>query len=262
MATIGDNRSSAQELEGRRVVVTGGASGMGAALVRHLPIHGARVVSLDVNPGGAAVAADSETAFLQCDVASKSSIQQAIESAAGLLGGLDVLVHAAGVAPGGPAEDLTLDHWCGVMAVNATGTFLTNQAVLPHLKRAGGGRIINFASIAGIEGRPGKAAYSASKGAVVAWTRTVAVEWAKFAVTVNALAPAIWTPMYDKTRSAMTPEQLAAHDARRAEMIPLGGRLGDPVRDLVPFVVFLAGEGSRFMTGQTFAVDGGMLKAH
>jgi NAD(P)-dependent dehydrogenase (short-subunit alcohol dehydrogenase family) len=248
-------------LENRRIVITGGASGMGAALVRALPEEGARVVSLDVNVEGRTAAEEAGAAFVACDVSSKASVDDAFVQATGHLGGLDVLIHAAGIAPGAPAEELSFDSWSTVMAVNATGTFLTNQAAFSHLRDAGGGRIINFASIAGIEGRPGKAGYSASKGAVVAWTRTVAVEWARYGITLNAVAPAIWTPMYDKTRSAMTEEELAAHDAQRAAMIPLGGKLGDPERDLVPVIVFLAGDGARFMTGQTFAVDGGMLKA-
>jgi NAD(P)-dependent dehydrogenase (short-subunit alcohol dehydrogenase family) len=247
-------------LENRRIVVTGGASGMGAALVRALPEEGARVVSLDVNVEGLGVAEEAGAAFVTCDVSSKESVDDAFLRATEHLGGLDVLIHAAGIAPGAPAEELSLDSWSKAMAVNATGTFLTNQAAFSYLRDAGGGRIINFASIAGIEGRPGKAGYSASKGAVVAWTRTVAVEWARYGITLNAVAPAIWTPMYDKTRRAMTPEELEAHDAQRAAMIPIGGKLGDPERDLVPVIVFLAGDGARFMTGQTFAVDGGMLK--
>ena len=247
-------------LTGRRIIVTGGASGMGAGLVRALPKLGASVVSLDSAPeAGSVVAADAGVKFIECDVSNPVEVTASVAAAVDHLGGLDVLVHSAGIAPGAPAGELPIEQWNAAMAVNATGTFLINQAVLPALIEAGGGRIINFASAAGITGYPGKAAYAASKGAVVAWTRTVALEWATYGITVNAIAPAIWTPMYDRTRASMTPEQLAAHDASMAKTVPLGGRLGDIDRDLVPVVAFLAGPGSGFMTGQVYSVDGGKL---
>jgi len=174
------------------------------------------------------------------------------------LGGLDGLVNAAGVAPASPAASIALDPYAEVMAVNMRDTFLTNQAVFPHLQDRGG-RIINFASSAGVTGYSGKAHYAAAKSAVLAWTRSLAREWACYGITANAIAPAIWTPMYDWTRSGMTPEQLARHDAQMAVNIPLGGRLGDPVKDFAPMMVFLAGSGAAFLTGQTYCIDGGLL---
>ena len=151
-----------------------------------------------------------------------------------------MLIHAAGIAPGAKAEDISLEQWHQAMAVNATGTFLTNQAVFPHLKDRGGA-ILNFASAAGVKGYPNKAAYAAAKGAVVAWTRSIAVEWGCHNIRVNGIAPAIWTPMYDKTRASMTPEELEAHDAALKAAIPLGGKLGDIARDFVPVVAFFVG---------------------
>ncbi|MCU1593779.1 MAG: oxidoreductase [Frankiales bacterium] len=248
-----------QDLAGRRVVVTGGASGMGAGLVRALPLRGARVVSLDVTEAaGRAVAQAAGAHFVPVDVSEPDSVAAAMGEAAEHLGGLDVLVHAAGIAPAGSGTETEPELWDRVMAVNARGTYLTNRAAFPYLS-VQGGRVLNFASAAGVQGHPGKAAYAASKGAVLAWTRTVAVEWAPYQITVNAIAPAIWTPMYDTTRASMSLEQLAAHDVMMAKAVPLGGRLGDVDRDLVPVIAFLCGDGARFMTGQVLAVDGGTL---
>lgn len=247
------------DLTGRKVIITGGASGMGAGTVRGFSRLGARVVSLDLNAeAGAVIAKEAGAEFLTCDVTSAESVESATRQAVGILSGLDVLINAAGIAPFGAAAETSLSTWEKTIAVNATGTFLTNTAAFPYLKDHGG-RVINFASSAGIIGFPTKAAYSASKGAVVAWTRTLALEWAPYAITVNAIAPAIWTPMYDRTRSEMSPEDLAAHDAALQRTIPLGGRLGDIERDFLPVIAFVGSPASRFMTGQMFAADGGLL---
>lgn len=248
-----------QLLAGRRIIVTGGASGMGEGLVRALPGLGASIVSLDRNAkAGTRIAAEAGTGFVAVDVSDKQSVTAAIDQAVAQLGGLDVLIHAAGIAPGGAAEDISLDQWNQVMAINATGTFLTNQAAFPHLKDKGGA-ILNFASSAGVKGYPNKAAYAAAKGAVVAWIRSISIEWGRHNIRVNGIAPAIWTPMYDKTRAAMTPEQLVGHEAMLRGSIPLGGKLGDIGGDLVPVVAFLASDGAHFMTGQIIPVDGGAM---
>jgi NAD(P)-dependent dehydrogenase (short-subunit alcohol dehydrogenase family) len=246
------------EIESLRIVVTGGASGMGEALVKDFTRHGAKVVSLDItDQAGQEIATAAGATFVHCDVSDEASVTAAFTSAAGELGGLDVLVHAAGIAPGAAAEAISPSGWEKVFAVNARGTFLTNQAAFGYLKEHGG-RIINFASAAGISGLPNKAHYSATKGAVIAWTRTIAKEWGQYGITANCIAPAIETPMYLKTRSLMSAEALAALDAKLAADMPIDGKLGDPDRDLAPVLRFLAGPGSRFITGQIFAVDGGL----
>lgn len=246
------------DIAGLRVIITGGASGMGEATVRDFARNGARLVSMDVSvDAGEAIAVQAGASFVHCDVSDEASVQAAFAKAADLLGGLDVLIHAAGVAPGAPAEAITLSGWEKVFAINARGTFLTNQTAFGYLKD-GGGRIINFASAAGVSGLPNKAHYSATKGAVISWTRTIAKEWGQYGITANCIAPAIETPMYLKTRSLMTAEALAALDAKLLADMPIDGKLGDPDRDLMPLMRFLSGAGSRFITGQIFAVDGGI----
>jgi NAD(P)-dependent dehydrogenase (short-subunit alcohol dehydrogenase family) len=238
---------------------------MGAALVRAFSRAGARVVSMDqtIAAGGAVVAEANQVAaipatFIGCDVADEASVREAFAQAMTALGGLDTVIHAAGVAPGCPAEDISVSEWDTVFAINARGTFIVNKAAFAYLRETGG-RIINFASGAGVKGMRGKAHYSATKGAVIAWTRTAAQEWGRYGITVNAIAPAISTPMYAKTRSKMSPEALALHDARMASDMPVDGALGDCDRDLVPVLAFLSTDGARFITGQVIPVDGGLL---
>lgn len=256
---------------GRRIIITGGASGMGAAMVKDFVAHGAVVVSFDINEvdgqkivdeanrlSGSSESNSGVCHFVPCDVSDQVSVQNAFVKAIELLGGLDGLINAAGIAPGAPAEEITVEDWDRVFAINARGTMLTNQEAFHHLKEHGG-RIINFASAAGTAGLKNKAHYSATKGAVLSWTRTVAKEWGQYNITVNSIAPAIHTPMYDLTRSLMTPEQLAALDAHLAAEMPIDGKLGDPDRDLAPVLRFFVSEDSRFITGQTIAVDGGAM---
>ncbi len=248
-------------LHDRRIIVTGGASGIAAATVRAFAADGARVTSLDVNDeAGRRVAAEAgeRVVYHHCDVARRAQVDEVFGRAAAAMGGLDVLVNVAGVECGTPAEDIPDAEWDLVFDVNARGTLHTNQAAFRHMK-ARGGRIINFGSGAAIRGQRGSAHYSAAKGAVMAWTRAVAQEWARYGITVNSIVPAIWTPMYDAFRARMTDQERTIHDLAMQHVIPLGGRLGDPDRDIGPVMVFLAGDGARFITGQAIAIDGGMV---
>ncbi len=251
------------QIEGRRVIITGGASGMAAALVGAFAREGAKVVSMDLNETEGAKVAEAangagpgEASFIRCDVTQRASVEAAFAEATKRLGGLDVLINAAGVAPFAPSHLMTDEQWDFVLDVNAKGTFLTNQAAFPHLKEKGG-RIINFASGAGAGGYPGKAHYAASKAAVLGWTRSIAREWGRYGITANSICPGIRTPMFEKTLSEMTPEQREAQLAKHRENTPIDGQMGDATRDLAPVLVFLAGDGARFMTGQMFSIDGG-----
>jgi NAD(P)-dependent dehydrogenase (short-subunit alcohol dehydrogenase family) len=249
------------QLEGRRIIVTGGASGIAAATVCAYAREGALVTSLDVNDeGGRRVAAEAgeRVTYHHCDVSRRAEVEEIFAHTVGAMGGLDVLAHVAGVERATPAESIGDAEWNLVFDVNVKGTLHTNQAAFRHMKERGG-RIINFGSGAGIRGQRGSAHYSAAKGAVMAWTRTVAQEWARYGITVNSIVPAIWTPMYDGFRARMSEEERTIHDLAMQHVIPLGGRLGDPDRDIAPVMVFLAGDDARFITGQAIAVDGGMI---
>jgi NAD(P)-dependent dehydrogenase (short-subunit alcohol dehydrogenase family) len=246
-------------LDGKRIIVTGGASGIGAATVRAYLREGARVVSVDVDDeAGRRVARDAGAIYLHCDITQRLEVSAVFERAAAELGGLDGLANVAGVERRTPAEDISDEEWDLIFNVNVRGTRITNQAAFRHLKDHGG-RIINFGSGAGIRGQAGSAHYSASKGAVMAWTRTVAQEWAKYRITVNSVVPAIWTPMYDAWRARMSDQERTIHDMAMQHVIPIGGKLGDPDADCGPVMVFLASDASHFMTGQCLAVDGGMI---
>ena len=253
------------QLIGKKIIVTGGARGIGASVVCSYAMEGAHVASLDVLDDQGKMVAEEATQkgpgrvnYYHCDVSSRDEVEKAFEMAVREMDGLDLLVNAAGVNRIIPPEDMSDHDMDLIYKVNVYGTFLTNQVAFKYLKKHGG-KILNFASVAGMNPYPAGAHYSASKGAVASWTRSVAHEWGKYNITVNSLAPAIWTPMYDERRSLMSKEELKAHDESYAKVIPIGGKLGDPEKDLAPVLVFLASEGSRFITGQIIPVDGGLV---
>lgn len=253
------------QLRGKKIFVTGGARGIGASVVRAYAAEGAHVASFDVLDDLGKIVAEEVTKkgtgsvhYYHCDVSSRADVEKAFEMAVNEMEGLNLLVNAAGVNRIIRAADISDDDMDLVYKVNVYGTFLTNQVAFKYLKNRGG-KILNFASVAGMNPYPASALYSASKGAVASWTRSVAHEWGKYNITVNSLAPAIWTPMYDERRSLMSEEELKTHDESYAKVIPIGGKLGDPEKDLAPVLIFLASEGSRFITGQIIPVDGGLV---
>ena len=144
-----------------------------------------------------------------------------------------------------------------MFAVNVRGTMITNQAAYHHMKAAGGGSIINFGSISGQRAEPGAVAYSASKGAVHSWTRSAAGAWGMDRVRVNAILPAMATPMYQEAMALLTEQQAAESFWMNHRSIALGQEYGDPLTDLGPVMVFFASDASKFITGQLIPVDGG-----
>jgi 3-oxoacyl-[acyl-carrier protein] reductase len=242
-------------LTGRRILITGGATGIGAAAVRVLHEAGARVVATyhRTDPAGDAAPA----VWLQCDVRDAEAVESTFCTAVEELGGLDVLVNAAGLWQAGVPGHISSDDIDFLLATNVKGTILTNQAA-HAVMRGNGGRIINFGSSEAVMGSPISAVYSATKGAVQAWTRSAAKAWGADRVTVNALAPAVQTPGADRLREFLGPDAAAFIDQQMKLSIPLGGKLGDPTGDLGPVLVFLAGDGAGFITGQLIPVDGGL----
>ena len=242
-------------LTGRRILITGGATGIGAAAVRVLHEAGARVVATYHRTAPADDVAP--VTWLQCDVRDAGAVDTTFRAAAEELGGLDVLVNAAGLWQAGGPGHITSDEIDFLLATNVKGTILTNQAA-HAVMRGNGGRIINFGSSEAVMGSPISAVYSATKGAVQAWTRSAAKAWGADRVTVNALAPAVQTPGADRLRAFLGPDAAAFIDQQMKLSIPLGGKLGDPADDLGPVLVFLAGDGAGFITGQLIPVDGGL----
>src|SRR3954471_4195518 len=243
-------------LVGRRILVTGGATGIGAAAVEVLSGAGARVVATFHTTPPPDV---DGVSWVQCDVRDAVAVDDMVAAAAEQMGGLDVLLHAAGMWQPGIPGQITGDQIDFLMDTNIKATIFTNQAAYAVMRKNGGGRIINFGSGEAVMGSPISAVYAATKGAVSAWTRSIARAWAAEKVSAIALAPAVQTPGADRLREFLGPEAAEFIDEQIKSTIPLGGALGDPVNDLGPTLVFLCSEGSRFITGQLIAVDGGLV---
>ncbi len=229
---------------GRVAVVTGGASGIGAAVVRRLLAEGAKVATLDLSPS----TMDGVLA-LTGDVSRSADVDAAVAAATETLGPIDVLVCSAGI--GGDSlrtQDVSDEEWRRVFGVNADGVFWCNRALAPRMAERGYGRIVNVASIAGKEGNPMAAAYSASKAAVIALTKSVGKDLARTGVCVNCIAPAvIETPMLG--------DLAPSHVEYMVERIPMG-RMGSP-DEVAALVCWLASEECSFSTGATYDISGG-----
>ncbi|CAB1369721.1 SDR family NAD(P)-dependent oxidoreductase [Denitratisoma oestradiolicum] len=243
------------KLQGKRIIVTGGAGGIGSAAVKLFAQEGAKVACTYNN---ALPELPASVLNARCNIADRNEVHQVFDAFVADLGGLDVLVHAAGVHGSRPAEQIDEAHWDHLFDLNGKAAVWTNQAAFRHM-RVHGGSIINMGSVEGVRGYAGNAIYAASRGAVMAWTRSVAQEWGCHRVRVNCVAPVIATEIFQRQRQAMDLASLQAMDEGLAKMIPLGGALGDPLRDLAPVLAFLAGDDSHFITGQTIAVDGGFM---
>ncbi|MSP83539.1 MAG: SDR family oxidoreductase [Alphaproteobacteria bacterium] len=251
-------------LTGRRALVTGAGTGIGAAIATALAREGARVAVTDLDGKAAervAARIGGEAIAFALDVTDAAMTDTVMDAAIAALDGLEIVCANAGVSTMNRMVDLTEKEWDYNMAVNAKGVFLTNRAAVRRFMAAGTkGAIVNTASMAGKMGAPFFAHYVASKFAVVGFTQTVAKEVASHGIRVNAVCPGfVITSMQERELvwegrlRGMTPE------AVRAEMISLTplGRIESP-EDVADVVAFLAGDGARFMTGQSINVTGGI----
>jgi 2-dehydro-3-deoxy-L-rhamnonate dehydrogenase (NAD+) len=233
------------DFDGRVALITGGASGIGAATVELLRASRARVAVFDMNPDGVS----DDVLRLQGDVARSADADAAVTRVESELGGLDVLVCSAGV--GGDsvrAVDMPDDEWRRVFAINCDGTFFFNRAAVRSMAARGYGRVVNVASIAGKEGNPMASAYSASKAAVIAMTKSIAKEVADTGVLVNCIAPAVIdTPILGQLSEE--------HIGYMLQKIPLG-RVGKP-EEVAHLIAYLASERLSFATGACFDISGG-----
>lgn len=239
-------------------IVTGGAQGIGLAIVRSLIAEGMRVVISDIDGDKGKAAANQildcgqEAIAIAADVSSEEEVEQLIAQTMKVYGRIDVLVNNAGIVQTGQVTDITTNAWEKVMRINATGVFLCCRAVLPVMMAQRSGRILNIASVAGKRGGGllGNSCYAASKGAVIAFTKSIAREAAPYGITVNALSPALTdtdmtSGMPDEKRQAII-GQIPLKRAARAE-------------EVAAAACFLVSDKAAFIVGEIMDVDGGLM---
>ena len=239
-------------LEGRKALVTGGASGIGAAIARRLSAEAANVVIGDLNEEGAGkVAGEVGGEAVQLDVTEPASAAAVVEA----LGPFEVLVNNAGMDEFGFFTQTDHGVWERVIAVNLMGVLACTHAVLPAMQQAGYGRIVSIASEAGRVGSKGSAVYSAAKGGVIAFTKTIARENARFGITANAIAPGpIDTPLLRRATELGEMGERVIETMRGATQLR---RLGEP-EEVAAAAAFLASDDASYVTGETLGVSGGL----
>jgi len=252
------------KVRGKRVIITGGASGIGEASARRFAEEGARVAVVDLDETrGAALTeelsgAGTDAIFLRADVAEETQIQTTVDAVAEAFGGIDVLHNNAGMVAGSDAVNTAVEDWDRTHSVNVRAPWLWSKHVIPHMRSAGGGAIVFTGSTSGMVGYPGVIAYTSSKGGLMNLTRSLALELATEGITVNTVSPGhIDTPL---TRGFFTdpsdPGALERNLAAHAATVPVN-RLGKP-EEVAAFVVFLASDDARFCTGGIHVCDGGL----
>jgi 2-hydroxycyclohexanecarboxyl-CoA dehydrogenase len=239
-------------LEGRKALVTGGASGIGAAISRRLAAEGAEVWIGDLNEEGAGeVAAEFSGHAVHLDVTDLESSQAAVERT----GPLDVLVNNAGTDEFGFFTQTTPEQWAKVIAVNLGGVLHCTSAALPGMQQAGYGRIVSISSEAGRVGSKGSAVYSAAKGGVISFMKVIARENGRYGITANSIAPGpIETPLLMGAKQMGEIGERVIENMRNSTQVR---RLGRP-EEVAAAVAFLAAEESSFVTGETLGVSGGL----
>ncbi|WP_031464274.1 SDR family NAD(P)-dependent oxidoreductase [Sciscionella sediminilitoris] len=249
-------------LDGKAAFVTGAGSGIGRACALRLAEEGATIAAVDIRKDAAEEtaktieAAGGTAVGVECDVASGTAVAAAVERTVQALGGLNVIVNAAGIlAAEGDVVACSEDDWDRVMAINVKSMYLTGKHGVPAILAAGGGAIVNIASVFGFTALPDECAYDASKGAVLNLTRHMAVQYATSGIRVNAICPSDCdTPLLN---ALLSEGDVEAEKAKLAEPIPMG-RLAKP-EEIASGVAFLSSADAGFVTGVALPVDGGFL---
>ena len=248
-------------LEGKAALVTGGSGGIGSATLRRFAREGAALVCADLNAeeGEKLVselnAGGARAVFRHCDVGSFEQVEAAVQTAVDEFGRIDVLFNNAASSSGGYVADLDLDEWDRSLRVMLSASLYGMKAAIPHMRRQGGGSIVNTSSIYGLVANPGIAPYCTAKAGLINLTRTAAVEYGRSNVRVNAVCPGVVeTPMFEAVLSLglKTREQVA-------EMHALGRTIRP--EEIADLVLFLASDESSAITGQAIVIDGGLLSA-
>jgi len=248
-------------VEGKVAVVTGAALGIGQATSRLLAREGASVAVTDVlaDEGrrlvGSIEEAGGSARFWTLDVTNEEQIRTVLDEVADAFGGIDVLVNNAGIAgASAPTDQISVEAWQRVMDVNVRGVFLCTKHAVPHLRRRGGGSIVNLSSIYGLVGAKDNPPYHASKGAVRLMSKTDALLYAEEAIRVNSVHPGfIWTPMVEGFLRASGD---VAEGRRRLDRLHPVGHIGEP-DDVAYGILYLASDESSFVTGSELVIDGG-----
>ena len=245
------------DLDGRVAFITGAGSGLGEAMSVRFALAGARIAVADVNAESAGrvareiVTAGGQATPIVVDVTSQESVAGAVRDAAELYGQIDILVNNAGIVSLTPFEEITLEEWNRVLAVNLTGAFLCAQAAIPHLKRSQHGRIINMGSLAGDSGGVlASADYSASKAGIMCMTKVLAKAYAKDGITVNSISPGTTetplTAVWGETILSSIREDVPLRRLGRAE-------------EVAAAALYLASDAAAYMTGGIIHLNGGLF---
>jgi NAD(P)-dependent dehydrogenase (short-subunit alcohol dehydrogenase family) len=254
-------------IEGKVAIVTGAASGIGAACAETLARAGARVIATDIDRAGGEevargiAAAGGQAFFLDQDVTEEARWPQIIQAAETRFGRLDILVANAGIGLMGPLEEMSLADWRRQQAINLDGVFLSVKHAIPAMRRAGGGSIILMSSVAGLRGAAGLAGYCATKGGVRLFAKAAALEMASDNIRVNSVHPGIIdTPIWGKMTPVAGAERRNApidpHE-RASLAVPLG--TAGKAQEIADGVLFLASDAARYMTGAELVIDGGLM---
>lgn len=247
-------------LDGKVAVVTGAGSGIGEQIVRQFAAQGARVVVADINrEQGEKVAADigEHAAFVPLDVTDSARMKAVLEETVSRYGSLDVLVNNAGISSVGNVEETNEEEFARLLRVNVEGVFYGCKHAVPLMVRQGRGSLINIGSVAGLVGIERRFAYSATKGAVVALTRQLAIDYATTGLRVNCICPGtVYTPFVEGYLHKNHAHEIEATLAKLNARQPVG-RMGRP-DEIASMAVYLASDEAVFLTGSVLTIDGGL----